>query len=115
MRWGILGPLLVTDDTGRVVALPAGRLRVLLAALLARANHVVSLDELVEIVWDAAPPAGASRSLRVYVVRLRHVLGPALSPQIITRPPGSLCEAAEDELDLLRFEALCHSGELAGW
>ena len=113
MRWRVLGPLLITDDTGRVIALPAGRLRVLLAALLARANHVVSLDELVEIVWDSAPPAGAARSLRVYMVRLRHVLGSTLSPQIVTQAPGYLCKAAEDELDLLRFEALCRSGAAA--
>jgi DNA-binding SARP family transcriptional activator len=53
MRWAILGPLLITDDEGCAVALPAGRVRVLLAVLLTRANHTVPLGELVELVWDA--------------------------------------------------------------
>ncbi len=110
MRWGILGPLLIADDAGRVIPIPAKRLRVLLAALLVRANQVVSLDELIELVWDGTPPGGADRTLRVYVVRLRRALGPGLASRIVTRAPGYLCEAAESELDVLRFEALCRLG-----
>lgn len=76
MRWGILGPLLAVDDAGDEVRLPAGRVRVLLAILLMRANHAVPLGELAEVVWDGAPPRDAARTIRVYVVRLRQALGP---------------------------------------
>lgn len=107
MRWGVLGPLLVTDDLGDQIPLPAGRLRILLAVLLIRANDLVPLDELVDILWDGTPPAGADRTIRVYVVRLRRVLGPTAGARIITQPRGYLCRVGEDEFDLLRFEKLC--------
>lgn len=107
MRWGILGPLVVADDAGTEIRVPAGRLRVLLVALLTRANHVVPVDELVEFVWDGAPPASAVRTMRVHVVRLRHALGPLAATRILTQPPGYLCRVGEDELDVLRFEKLC--------
>jgi DNA-binding SARP family transcriptional activator/tetratricopeptide (TPR) repeat protein len=112
MRWGILGPLHVADDAGTEIRLPAGRLRVLLAGLLTQANHAVPVDELVELVWDGAPPAHAARTVRVHVVRLRRVLGPSAA-RIVTQPPGYLCRAGEDELDVLRFEKLCRQARSA--
>jgi len=111
--WGVLGPLLAVDDTGAEIPLPAGRVRVLLAALLTRANHAVSIDELVEILWDGAPPPRAARTVQVYAVRLRHALGPAAAARIVTRTPGYLCRATEDELDLLLFEKLSRLGRAA--
>jgi hypothetical protein len=52
MQFAVLGPLLVSGDGDGEIPLAAGRLRVLLAALVVRANRVVPVDELVEIVWD---------------------------------------------------------------
>jgi DNA-binding SARP family transcriptional activator len=91
MRWGILGPVMVTDDAGTEIRLPAGRLRVVVVALLVRANHLVPVDELVELVWDGMPPARAARTLRVHMVRLRQALGPLAAARIVTQPPGYLC------------------------
>jgi DNA-binding SARP family transcriptional activator len=54
----------VAGETGAELPVAGARLRVLLAALVVRANKVVSVDELAEIVWDGAPPAGAARTLR---------------------------------------------------
>lgn len=102
MRWGILGPLLVIDDEGTEIRLPAGRLRALTAALMTRANHVVSVDELAEFVWDGAPPADAVGTIQVYIARIRRALGPA-AIRIVTQAPGYMCRAGEDELDVLRF------------
>jgi DNA-binding SARP family transcriptional activator/tetratricopeptide (TPR) repeat protein len=113
MRWGILGPLQVADDAGTEIRLPAGRLRVLLAGLLTQANHAVPVDELVELVWDGAPPVRAARTVRVHVVRLRRALGPSAAARIVTQPPGYLCRAEEDELDVLRFEKLCRQARSA--
>ena len=106
MRLGILGPLLVIDDAGRQIPVPAPRQRALLAALLVRANQTVSAAQLAEFVWDAAPPDGADCTLRTYVMRLRRVLGAEIAARIQTRDPGYLCEAAESELDALQFAAL---------
>jgi DNA-binding SARP family transcriptional activator len=100
-------------DGDTEVAVPAARLRALLAALLIRAGDVLSVDELAEAVWDGEPPSGARVTLRSYIKRLRQVLGPALGPRIITRDPGYLIEAGDAELDLRRFEVLCLAGRRA--
>lgn len=113
MRFGILGPLLVADETGAEITVTGTRLRVLLAALVVRANKVVSVDELAEAVWEGAPPVEAARTVRRYVARLRAAVGPRAAGRILTRHPGYLCQAAEDEVDLLRFEALCREGGAA--
>lgn len=77
MWFGVLGPLLVRDGDS-VVSVPAGRQRVLLAALLMRAGAVVSADALADYLWDGSPPSGAETTLRSHVMRLRRVLGPAV-------------------------------------
>ena len=61
---------------------------VLLAALLWRANQQVPVDELADLVWDGAPPAGAREALRALVMRLRRQLGQEAGTRIVTRAPG---------------------------
>lgn len=112
MRLGILGPVLVIDDVGAQVGV-AVRQRTLLAALLVRANRVVPVEQLAELVWDGAPPPEALRTVRSYVVRLRRALGPGLAPWIETRDPGYLIRVQESDLDALRFEALCRQAGVA--
>ena len=109
MRFGILGRLLVHDGD-HVVAIPAARQRVLLAAMLVRVGRVVPAGELAEMVWDGTPPPASAATLRTYVKRLRHVLGPRAAPRVATRYPGYLLNAAKDEVDLLRFTELCRDG-----
>jgi DNA-binding SARP family transcriptional activator len=106
-RWGVLGPLVVRSEAGDDIRVPAGRQRTLLALLLMRANQPVPLDEIVDVLWDGAPPGDAGRAVRVYVARLRQVLGPGAAARLLTRDRGYQCEADGDELDLLRFEELC--------
>jgi DNA-binding SARP family transcriptional activator len=113
MWWGILGPVEVANDVGTEIRLPAGRLRALVAALLTRANQLVPIDELVELVWDGMPPPHAARTVRVHIVRLRQALGPSAAARIVTKSPGYLCQVGEDELDVLRFEILCRQARSA--
>ncbi len=89
---------------------PAPKQRVILATLALRAGQVASYDELAEIVWDGAPPAGARVAIRNYVKRLRQILGPVAGRRIVTRDPGYALEAGPDEVDALRFTALCGKG-----
>jgi DNA-binding SARP family transcriptional activator/tetratricopeptide (TPR) repeat protein len=103
---GVLGPLLVRSE-GAPVPVPAPKQRVILAALALRAGHALSYDELAEIIWDGAPPAAARVAIRNYVKRLRYVLGPVAGPRIRTRDPGYALDATPDEVDALRFAALC--------
>jgi DNA-binding SARP family transcriptional activator len=107
VRFALLGPLVVVDDAGRQVDVVGARQRVLLAALLLRANAPVSLPALAEAVWDGAVSPGRAATLRSYVMRLRRTLGPTLGARVRMRDPGYLIRLDESELDVLRFEALC--------
>lgn len=112
MWFGVLGPLLVRNGDV-VVDVPAGRSRVLLAALLLRAGTTVPVDTLTEIIWGGEPPPGAGVTLRSHVSRLRQVLGPDVRERVVTRYRGYLIEAGEEEVDLLRFRRLCREGGAA--
>ncbi|HEX8866145.1 MAG TPA: winged helix-turn-helix domain-containing protein, partial [Lentzea sp.] len=78
VEYRVLGPLEVMVD-GKPIALPAGRGRVLLATLLLRANEFVTVDELIDRVWDGEPPARdrVHKTLQMIVSRLRQALGDA--------------------------------------
>jgi DNA-binding SARP family transcriptional activator/Tfp pilus assembly protein PilF len=112
MWFAILGPLLVSDGEGQV-DLPKGRQRVLLAALLLHAGRSVPASALAEVVWDGTPPPGGAVTLRSHVLRLRRVLGPRAGDRLVTRHPGYLILAEEDEVDVLRFRRLCRDGGTA--
>jgi DNA-binding SARP family transcriptional activator/Tfp pilus assembly protein PilF len=113
MRFEILGPMQVVDETGGLRLIAAPRQRVLLAALLLRANQPVPVEELADLVWDGAPAAKAPATVRTYVMRLRRALGPEGVARIVTRDPGYLIRLETAELDVLRFEALCRQAGAA--
>ncbi|NKE57913.1 tetratricopeptide repeat protein [Lentzea sp. PSKA42] len=110
VEYRVLGPLEVLLD-GEPVPVPAGRGRVLLATLLLRANEFVSVDELVERVWDGEPPAAdrAHKTLQTVVMRLRQSLGEANCVRTSSR--GYSAEVEPEQLDLTRFRALTALGE----
>jgi DNA-binding SARP family transcriptional activator len=112
MWLAVLGPLLVHDGEAQV-DVPKGRLRVLLAALLMHAGSPVAADALAEMVWAGSPPAGAPVTLRSHVLRLRRALGPQVGARLVTRHPGYLLRAGEDEVDVLQFRGLCRDGGAA--
>jgi DNA-binding SARP family transcriptional activator len=112
MWLGVLGPLCVRLGE-REVPVSAAKQRVVLAALVMRANHVVSFDELAEIVWAGSPPPSARATLRNYVKSLRQHLGVPAGARIVSREPGYLVSLGDDELDVLRFRSLCDEGDLA--
>ena len=58
IEFRVLGPLEVVRD-GVALRLGAGKLRVVLAALLLQANRPVSIDDLVDKLWDGAAPGDA--------------------------------------------------------
>jgi DNA-binding SARP family transcriptional activator/predicted negative regulator of RcsB-dependent stress response len=98
----LLGPLLVRWN-GVQVAVPRGRQRAVLAALLLNAGRVVSVDELAEVLWGAHPPPSERVTVQNTVMRLRQSLGAARS-LIGTQPRGYLITIAAGELDVSRFE-----------
>ncbi|MGW6933993.1 BTAD domain-containing putative transcriptional regulator [Lentzea sp. NPDC054927] len=109
-EYRVLGPLEVLLD-GEPVAVPAGRCHVLLAVLLLRPNQFLSVDELVDRVWDGEPPTAdrAHKTLQMVVRRLRVALGDA--DCVLTRSGGYQAAVDPDQLDLSRFRALAGSGD----
>jgi DNA-binding SARP family transcriptional activator/WD40 repeat protein/energy-coupling factor transporter ATP-binding protein EcfA2 len=97
----VLGPFEAHVD-GHAVPLGAARQRIVLAALVANANAVVSTDRLIDIVWGDDPPQTSLSTLQKYVYRLRGSLG----DRILTRPPGYVLRLQHGESDASRFESL---------
>lgn len=81
VEYRVLGPI----DVGRAdddspVPLASARQRLLLAYLLANAGHVVSPDQLVEVLWGDRLPADPQDALQSHISRLRHRLGHGSPP-----------------------------------
>src|SRR5437762_1817083 len=108
MEFRILGPLEVLSD-GQVLDLGGQKQRALLALLLVEANRVVSIDRLIEALWEEEPPETAQKALQVYVSQLRKLLG---RERLQTKAPGYLLRIEPDELDLARFRDLQEEGRL---
>lgn len=70
----LLGPLEVRRD-GRLVELPSGLLRALLAILALSADRPVAVDALAERLWADTAPREPRKVLHTYVSRLRAHLG----------------------------------------
>jgi DNA-binding SARP family transcriptional activator len=106
MRFEILGSMRIVDEHGRHRPIAGNQLRVLLGALLARANQPVAAEHLIDLIWDGAPPPGAAVTVRTHVLRLRRYLGPEAGARIITSDCGYFVQINDGELDALEFEIL---------
>jgi DNA-binding response OmpR family regulator len=73
MEYHVLGPLEVVDGDGRRIPLGGARQQTVLFSLLLRAGRTVTLERLVDELWDE-PPATAARTVQAYVSRLRREL-----------------------------------------
>ncbi|MGY2703805.1 BTAD domain-containing putative transcriptional regulator [Nocardioides sp. HB32] len=104
VSFGVLGPLVV-DLGDHPVRLGGLKLRRVLAMLLINAGRTVSVDRLIEGLWEDQPPDGAVNTLQVHVSHLRRVLADGEVP-LVTQPPGYQLRVRPEQLDLLRFEQL---------
>lgn len=110
MEFLALGPLEVRVG-GRALELGGPRQRAVLAALLARANALATVEYLVDAVWETSPATPES-NLRSYVAVLRKQFG-AESGRLVTRPGGYLVVVEPGELDLAEFAELAERGRAA--
>jgi SARP family transcriptional regulator, regulator of embCAB operon len=113
MRYEIMGPLRVVDETGRS-SLRARKIEVLLTVLLVRADQIVPVEQLMREIWGEAPPRRATAGLHVYVSHIRKFLHRArhVESPVTTRPPGYALRLGTDELDYRRFERLMNQGRV---
>ena len=101
MEFEVLGPVRVRQDD-RDVPITALKLRTLLGTLIARANNPVSVDTLIDVLWDGKPVDSANKKLQLHVHRLRRGLGE--SSRIRFEHGGYLLTVRDGELDAERFE-----------
>jgi DNA-binding SARP family transcriptional activator len=111
MRYQLLGPLRVVNENAGV-SIRARKVEVILAALLVRRDHVVSIEDLITEVWEQDPPVRATAAVHVYISQLRKLLtqpGGKANP-IDTRAPGYLLRAHPEDLDSTAFQRLVRQG-----
>jgi len=102
LSFGLLGPLEVTSD-GAALRVSSGRRAAVLAFLLIHADQVISVDRLIDELWDGAASPGSAKTVQVHVSHLRKLLGPGV---IMTQGHGYVLHLGECQLDTRRFEAL---------
>lgn len=111
MKYLTLGPLRVVDTEGSSF-ISARKVDILFAALLIRADRLVTTDQLMTELWGDKPPRRATAGLHVYISELRKFLnrGDSSDNRIVTRPPGYLLALGDDELDAQQFLNLVNLG-----
>ncbi|MFC5828754.1 AfsR/SARP family transcriptional regulator [Nonomuraea insulae] len=111
MTLSVLGSLEIYIG-GRKIALTPQR-RALLATLAIEANHVVSIDRLLDEIWGEAPSQTAAGRVRTLVSDVRMALGAVGPKVIVTRNSGYLLDLEHTELDVTAFTALTQEANLA--
>ena len=105
LQFGVLGPLQLSAG-GTLVPLGAPKQRAVLAMLVINRNRAVSVDSLINAVWDQNPVPAARTSIHSYVSNLRRLLGGAgYDPNkvLASAPPGYQLSVADTDCDLGRF------------
>ncbi len=108
MRFQVLGPVIVRDETGASVSLRGPRYRAVLARLIVARRRVVPVTRLADDLWDE-PPADAVGAIRTFVAGLRRALEPDRPPRtparlLVTEGPGYALRAEPDAVDAWRFD-----------
>ncbi|KFF96594.1 regulatory protein [Streptomyces scabiei] len=113
LRLDILGPLAL-HVAGRQTQPGATKQSSLLALLALHPGTPVSLEEIVDILWEDHPPASSLNMIHTYVTRLRRLLAPAARPGepsggvLLRTRAGYLLDLGGDghESDAARFTTL---------
>ncbi len=104
----VLGPVEVTLN-GTPVDLGTPKQRALVSALALSRGWPVSVDAIVDLLWEEHPPPGVTATLQAYVSQLRRVLEPerqrrAPATVLVTVAPGYALRVPDDAVDAHRFE-----------
>jgi SARP family transcriptional regulator, regulator of embCAB operon len=112
LEFRVLGPLQMIAEHGPV-PLGAPKQRAVLAMLVLNRNRPVSVDALINAVWDEVPVPAARTSIHSYVSRLRGLIGAAGldgNQVLASAPPGYQLSVDDANCDVGRFIA----GKTAG-
>ncbi|MFJ8622058.1 BTAD domain-containing putative transcriptional regulator [Kitasatospora sp. NPDC093550] len=109
------------ERNGGPLPLGGRRQRAVLARLAVARGAVVSVDRMIEEIWQGAPPARAVTSLQAYVSNLRRLLEPGRAPRtpaalLVSAPPGYALRLPDGAVDAWRFERLLREArEVPPW
>ncbi|MGI5273507.1 BTAD domain-containing putative transcriptional regulator [Nonomuraea sp. CA-218870] len=84
-RIGVLGPLEVCSGGDAPLRVPDRKVRLLLAALVARGGGPVPVDRLIDDLWGDRPPRDPAGTLQARVSQLRRALG---APSLVVHGPS---------------------------
>ncbi|HWG98576.1 MAG TPA: BTAD domain-containing putative transcriptional regulator [Pilimelia sp.] len=107
---------------GRQIVVGGARQRTVLAMLLLAPDRVVSIDRLIDAVWNGQPPATSRTQIAICVASLRRSLQSAGCPDdiIVTAAPGYRLAAGMHRIDSVDFaysvdaaQKLIHQGRVA--
>lgn len=115
VEFRVLGPV-EAAVAGRRIDLGAPKQRAVLALLVSQVGQPVSVDVLLEELWDGSPPPSAITSLHAYVANLRKALEPDRAPRkparvLRTRGRAYLLDSRVVQVDVHRFG----DRAMAGW
>lgn len=105
VEFHVLGDIETHIDGRRILIGPA-RQQCVLVALLVEANHMVSVDQLLDRVWGDRLPHRPRDTLYGYLSRLRRLLAAADDVRIERHPGGYVLSVDAMALDLHRFRDL---------
>lgn len=105
MRFDVLGPLRVSNGSGRV-SIPGRQSSAVLCWLVLNANQPVSVDSLVPVLW-ARPPSSAPAKARL----LARSLVPMLDPGVLEAGDQLRLVTSDDAVDARCFERLVANGQ----
>ena len=101
MRILALGPVELARTDGTPVPVGGAKPKALLLALLQQRRRVLSLDQIIDLIWDESPPQSATASVHTYVSALRRGITAAggASTVLMTRAPGYVLDVPESGSD----------------
>jgi SARP family transcriptional regulator, regulator of embCAB operon len=117
LRFNVLGRLEIID--GGIDRTPtAPMVCQVLALLLLRANTIVSLDSIIDELWDGNPPRSATPTAQTYIYLLRRQFGEwlpedAVRDMLVTRANGYILRVSPSQTDLDAFTQLSDRGRAA--
>jgi len=105
LRFGVLGPVQMSVN-GADMPLGAAKQRAVLAMLLINRNRTLSIDSLIDAVWQQRPPPEARASLHAHVSRLRRLVSGAgvdAAAVLASAQPGYRLNVPDETCDVGRF------------
>ncbi|MGC5346845.1 AfsR/SARP family transcriptional regulator [Streptomyces sp. DT24] len=125
----LLGPL-TAERNGQPVTLGPAKQQCVLAALLMDANRVISMNTLIDRVWEDTPPASGKNVLYSYIARIRRTLSAGTGhtpggrpgedtayrggPRIRRSLGGYTAEIDPASIDVHRFRSLVSAARQCG-